>query len=192
MMEKVIKYRIRFILFFLIIILSSCGIDWYSLISKGSNTINNKVNKAGQSIDKRIKSKISKVNGSPIYQSGGRLYESYVEDALVPAGYESLIQPKCTSTLSAISGNWNLLLNNQRVINNEVFLTYSIENQTEGLFFDSLISSKAVTVVVSKDSLLDCIVKNLRIVKQNIKTRQPVSMVFVLDLSGSMVNIVLN
>lgn len=181
-MEKGTHCNIRFIIVYVAFIFSSCGIDWYSLMYNGSE----KVEKANHSIDKRVKSKISKVNGSPTYHSGGRLYESYIEDAIVPEGYKALVQPNCTSTLTAKTGNWNLQLNSQRVINNEVFLTYSIENQSDGLFFDSLISSKAVSVVVSKDSLLDCIIKNLRVIKQNVKTRQPVAMVFVLDLSGSM------
>ena len=150
-------------IFFLLITLVSCGLINKSLVFKGK--------------------------GSPTYKLNGKLAEKAVDlDASPPANYLPLkkpIQVLAKDIKTTNLANYDLESYNARISSNEGSICYTFYDPISNSYINEISKKSIVGIKILKDSL-SCKVMNYKFTQTVQGKRNPMSIVFLLDHSGSM------
>ena len=130
-----------------------------------------------------------KGKGSPTYKLNGKIAEKPVlNDFTPPYGYKPCVAPIKLTTNEAIGSektSLDLESYNAKISSKEGNISYTFFDQVNNGYFNEITKKSIVGIKIIQDSL-SCKVLNYKLTQTVLGKRAPMSIVFLLDHSGSM------
>ena len=131
------------------------------------------------------------VNRSPTYKSNGRLMEKEIKvDAVAPKTHKTITQPiKMSNSAEIVSlENYQLESFDANISSDGGSVSYSFYEPSTNVYYSNVKKKDILGIRIIKDSS-SCKVARYKFIQSTEGKRDPISVVFLLDHSGSMGNI---